>query len=452
MGLFGNSTKKEAKQLYNKALPLYEQGKYEEALKIMEQAANLEHKEAMYLCGNMEASIKYHSLIAAKWYAKAAKKGHSKADEKLKNLCVDSSVRKEYHLEKELIKRAKKGTAEAQYAYADMLYHDGIDKNDPSRVLLSEKERRQKDIEDALVWALKSAEQGNMDAQLLCALIYSSEMKDKESALNWYKTAIKHEDPWAYHLYASCLSDYKQYEEASELFLKSWDMGDLKWSPLSCIRAYKNIGTKESRTTALGLCGRRISELSKMNQKNDKNSEFINDIAGVLSVMAQIYYEDGDKKSALQWFLRSYNLSGSSDTACRCAKMYYEGDGIKRDYAKAYKLYSTIADGTVYDKKTVYQCGIMQFFGEGVPASPGQAFQYFSRLMNRGDYMGYYLCAVMYYEGIGVPQDPEKASELIEGYPDKVFENMQETWMQECTRRGYYEWPLLKIEHHTVYL
>ncbi len=452
MGLFGSSIKKEAKKLYNEALPLYEQGKYEEALEPMGQAAELDHKEAMYLCGNMEASMEYHSLIAAKWYAKAAEKGHSEAKKKLNDLCVDSSVRKKYHLEKELIKRAKNGMPEAQYAYADMLYHDGVDKNDPGRVLLSEKERKNKDIEDALVWALKAAEQGNMDAQLLCALICSVNLNDNESAAKWYKTAIGHDNPWAYHSYGTFLSSNKQYKEAAEFFLKSWNMGDFKWSPISCIEAYKNIGTKKSRAEALKLCSRIISELSRAKQKNGNKSEFITEIAAVLSNMGQIYYEAGDKNTALQWFLRSYNLNGSIKTIRRCAKMYYEGDGIKKDYKKAYKIYSSMAEDKEYNRDALYQCGIMNFFGEGVPASPGQALQYFLKLWDRGDTMGRYLCAAMYHEGIGISPNSDEAFELIQGFPHGIFESRQEEWMQECIKRGYYTWPHLSLETHTVYL
>ncbi len=452
MGLFGNSTNKEAKKLYNEALPLYEQGQYEEALELMEQAAELDHKEAMYLCGNMEASMEHHSLLAAKWYAKAAEKGHSEAKKRLNDLCVDSSVRKQYHLEKELIKRAESGAPEAQYAYADMLYHDGVDKNDPGRARLSEKERKKKDTEDALRWAVKAAEQGNMDAQLLCGLICSSKLKDNKSADRWYKAAIEHDDPGAYHSYGLFLSDNKQYKEAAECFLKSWDMGDSKWSPMSCIRAYKNIGTEKSRKEALKLCSRMISELSSEEQETGNKPEFIKDIAHVLSVMGQVYYEAGDKNTALQWFLRSYNLNGSIQTIRRCAKMYYGGDGIKKDYEKAYKIYSSIAEDKEYDRDAIYQCGIMHFFGEGVPASHEQAFQYFLRLWDRGDTMGRYLCAAMYHKGMATAPNSDDAFEIIQGFPHNIFESRQEEWIQECVKRGYYTWPHLKLETHTVYL
>lgn len=385
MGLFGNNSKTKAKELYDKALPLYEQRKYTEALKPMKQAA-------------------------------------------------------------------ESGLAEAQYVYADILYHDGADKTDPDRRSLSTKDRRQKNIVDALEWALKSAKQGNMDAQLLCGRILASEMNDRENAVKWYKAATEHDDPWAYHLYGACLSDYKQYEEASRLFLKSWDMGDTTWSPTSCIKAYKNIGTKAGRTKALELCNRRISELSKAEENNSKKSEFIRNIAIILFLIAQIYYEDGDKENALHWFLRSYNLNDDKDTAHLCAKMYYEGDGIDQDYLKAYNLYSALAENKFYDRDAIYRCGIMQFFGEGIPVSYEQAFQYFTRLLNRGDDMGRYLCIVMYHNGTGVPADNGKALELLEGFPHEVFYSMQEMWVQECIKREYYTWESLKIIRRTVNL
>lgn len=445
-GLFESKEQKEAKRIYNETLPLYEQGKYKEALKPMKEAAELGYKEAMYLCGVMEASFENHELIAAEWYAKASEKGHAKAGEALNDMCINPLIREQYHLEKELIKRAKNGSAEAQYAYAYIIYDKGIDKNDSSRVLLSEKERKQKDQEDALEWALKSAEQGNMDAQLLCAHIYTYIKKDESNAVKWHEAAIKHDHPLAYYKYGSHCLFRKQYEKASKLLLKAWDMEYRPWfrqqSARECIEAYKNMGTKESRAKALELCERRSKELSGTSDVSVSKY-----IAEIMLMTGQIYYEDGNKEKAIDWFMRSYNKGNNKYTALRCAKMYYEGDGIKQDYQKAYKLYSDLAKND-HETDALYQCGLMHFFGEGVPASQKKAFEYFSELAERGDNRGYYLCTAMYYVGIGVDQNEGRAYEILKhcGFFDKE----QGKWLKECTKRGYFDWPIL--ERKRIYL
>lgn len=88
-------------------------------------------------------------------------------------------------------------------------------------------------------------------------------------------------------------------------------------------------------------------------------------------------------------------------------------------------------------------------FGEGTPANAKRAFEYFSQMEKRADYMGRYLCICMYYFGIGVAEDRDKAHELLQHFHE--FDMKQEEWLKECEERGY-PWNRLKVETHSYWV
>lgn len=77
--------------------------------------------------------------------------------------------------------------------------------------------------------------------QFLCGLICSSKLKDNKSADRWYKAAIEHDDPGAYHSYGlfravSCFFSAKAYQHPlNRLFNISQGSGtgEIRWAVIS---------------------------------------------------------------------------------------------------------------------------------------------------------------------------------------------------------------------------
>ncbi len=414
MGLFNGK----AKKLYQEALSLYEEGRYKEAMEKMQAAAELGHKEAMYLCGNMKLKWSYEK--AADWYAKAADRRHEKAREALKDLCIYSNVRKKYHLEQELIAQAERGRAKAQVALAEDLYRSAGGKGAEA-------------CDRPLHWALQAARQGNQEGQRLCGDIYLRDKKDPDSAFEWYSLAAKQGDHWGCCGCGKAMKEKKDDEAAAEWFLKAWEMGENRHAPAECIYAYARIGTDEACEKVHALVKRYIAELEEqskrigisMNYDDYKLTKKLRNLCGDLC------YEKGKKKEAYEW----YRDIGYSDehAMTRRAQMKDTGDGIPQDRAEAYRLYGLLAEEG-HSGEAAYQCGKMCLFGDGVPKDPQKAFRWFSRL---GGARGGYLTISMYYLGIGVEKNETKAKELLQDISLDAFRREQGEWLKECAAHGY---------------
>lgn len=428
MGLFNGK----AKKLYKEALPLYEQGRYKEAEENMKAAAELGHKEAMYLCGNMELKWSYDR--AAEWYAKAAARRHDKAREALNDLCIYPSVRRKYNLGLELIARAEKGDVKAQVALAENLYEDARKKGPEA-------------CDKPLHWAREAARQGSREGQYLCGKIYLEGKKDPDSALEWYSLAAEQGDHWSCYGCGRIMKEKKDDEAAAAWFMKAWELGEDRNSPAECIRAYARIGTDEACEKVYALVKKYVAEREEyyrragytMPHDEYKMTKELRNLCG------DLYYRQGRKKEAYE----QYRDIGYFDehAMTRCAQMQYEGDGIPQNRAEAYRLYKILADEK-HSANAIYQCGKMCLFGDGVPEDAERAFRWFS---TRRDDRCCYLTIAMYQQGIGVEKDEIKAKELLQGFSLDSFRREQEEWLKECAAHGY-PWGELIVYSKTIEL
>src|SRR2546426_1120946 len=89
--------------------------------------------------------------------------------------------------------------------------------------------------------------------------------------------------------------------------------------------------------------------------------------------------------------------------------MYYDGDGVPKDAAKAAEWWQKAA--TQGDAPAQYGLGRMYYKGEGVPKDAAKAAEWWQKAAAQGDAAAQYGLGGMYYEGEGVPKDDAKAAE-----------------------------------------
>ena len=97
--------------------------------------------------------------------------------------------------------------------------------------------------------------------------------------------------------------------------------------------------------------------------------------------------------------------------------MYYYGDGVQQDYAKALSYFEqAAADG---DVDAINNLGLMYDEGLGVEQSDTKARQYFEQAANKGDASSLYNLGLMYMDGQGVDQNYTKAFTYYEQAAEK---------------------------------
>ena len=98
----------------------------------------------------------------------------------------------------------------------------------------------------------------------------------------------------------------------------------------------------------------------------------------------------------------------------RLGQMYYNGEGVRQDYAKAFEWYQKAA--AQGNPGSEYYVGVMYYNGEGVRQDYAKAFEWYQKAAaheNSGVAYAQYNLGVMYYNGEGVRQDYAQAKEWV---------------------------------------
>ena len=128
--------------------------------------------------------------------------------------------------------------------------------------------------------------------------------------------------------------------------------------------------------------------------------------------LGEMYYEgEGvpkDAAKALEWYQKAA-AQGLAKAQYNLGEMYYEGEGVPRDAAKAVGwLQKAAAQGNA---NAQYSLGMFYYTGEGVPKDAAKAVEWLQMAAAQGDVYAQHNLGVMYYEGEGVPNDVAKAVE-----------------------------------------
>ena len=109
---------------------------------------------------------------------------------------------------------------------------------------------------------------------------------------------------------------------------------------------------------------------------------------------------------AIKWY-RFAADHGNKDAQCNLGRAYSNGDGVEKDYTKAFEWFSKAAvQGDVYSQ---WKLGYLYSMGIGVASSDSKAFEWYSKAAGQGDAVSQRCLGIMYLRGRGVEKDAAKA-------------------------------------------
>lgn len=116
-----------------------------------------------------------------------------------------------------------------------------------------------------------------------------------------------------------------------------------------------------------------------------------------------------DKATKLQILINKAN-SGDVDAMLELAKMYQEGNGVRRGWRKAATFYRKAAN--LGNATAINRLGDMYYFGYGIEKNFYKAFELYTKSADLGNTEAINNLAFMYENGKGVMQNLQKAHEL----------------------------------------
>mgnify|MGYP001187701335 FL=1 len=126
---------------------------------------------------------------------------------------------------------------------------------------------------------------------------------------------------------------------------------------------------------------------------------------------AMYYFGEGvpkDNAKAAEWFRKAAE-QGQVYAQYNLGSMYARGEGVRKDATKAADWYRKTAEQG-YDEAQ-YNLGVRYEFGEGVPKDDAKAMDWYRKAAEQGNFGAQRNLGVMYYFGKGVPKDDAKAAE-----------------------------------------
>ena len=100
---------------------------------------------------------------------------------------------------------------------------------------------------------------------------------------------------------------------------------------------------------------------------------------------------------------------GNAEAQFSLGKMYYEGQGVRQDYAQTEQWFRKAAEQGY--AKAQYNLGLMYVQGQGVRQDDTQAVQWFRKAAEQGHAKAQYNLGAMYANGRGTRQNPVIAKE-----------------------------------------
>jgi TPR repeat protein len=124
------------------------------------------------------------------------------------------------------------------------------------------------------------------------------------------------------------------------------------------------------------------------------------------SNLGVMYASRGEYEQAAYWYKQAAD-AGLDTAAYNLGTLYFNGQGVSKDYAKAHMFFEQAANrGNRYAE---FQLGMTYFTGQGVEKDPAKETSWYERAARQGLPAAQYNLAVNYFNGEGVPQDKVKA-------------------------------------------
>ena len=137
--------------------------------------------------------------------------------------------------------------------------------------------------------------------------------------------------------------------------------------------------------------------------------------AGAQYILGLMYYDgDGVLKDfikAANWFQKAA-AQGDSASQLKLGGMYYQGMGVPKDYTKAVEWFQKAA--TQGDAKGQLAFGLIYRVGAGLSKDATKAAEWFQKSATQGNVEAQVILGMAYLDGEGVPKDATKAAEWFQ--------------------------------------
>jgi TPR repeat protein len=254
-----------------------------------------------------------------------------------------------------------------------------------------------KDEAEAAKWFRKAAEQNIADAQFNLGLCYVNGQgveKDMQQAVNWFRKAAEQNnaDAQYYIGYAYENGDgvEKDLQEAAKWYRKAAEQNDPEaQSKLGCIYA-NGLGVEKDTQQA-------VNWFRKAAEQNDPEAQYNlgYSYANGLGVRK-------DWVEAVRWFRKAteQNIAYAQDFLGSC---YANGFGVDKNWAEATKWYRKAAEQNCPDGQ--YNLGLCYVNGQGVEKDMQQAVNWFRKAAESDHLEAQFGLGELFFGGLGVQQD-----------------------------------------------
>lgn len=341
------------------------------ALDYLQAAAKQNHKDAAYLCGEIEQQSGHPERSLA-FYRQAADAGHLDGIRKFAGMALNGNgMKADPPLAIRYLEKLKDQADKTDLELLASLFESGIGPVKPN-------------LDKAIRYYTLASEKGSIRSATRLALIYQALGKLEQAQIHAEKAAAK--DPEAVRIL---------------LELKKNNPGnfDKENKTLRYLRELADSGDRN----AIRQYGIHQFKLGKLDEAEKYLKTFADGTdPEILFMLGGIAYEKGDFKQAFSLFKRSSD-SGNAKALIALGRMYHRGEGVRQDFRQALVCYRQAAEKQEPDG--MFQTGLMYYNAEGTSPDYGEACRWFRMAAEQGNVLAMQYLSIMYKEGIGVPKN-----------------------------------------------
>jgi hypothetical protein len=341
------------------------------ALEHLQAAAKQNHKEAAYLCGEIEQQSGHPERSLA-YYRQAADAGHPDGIRKFAGMALNGKgMKADPQLAIRYLEKLKDQADKTDLELLASLFESGIG---PVKA----------DLGKTIRYYTLASEKGSIRSATRLALIYQA-LGKREQARIYAKKGAEAKDPEAIRLLIELEKD---------------NPGKLKKDdPLNYLRELADSGDRN----AMRQYGIHLFKLGKP----DEAEKYLKIFAAgqdpeILFLLGEIAYGKENFKSAFSLF-RQASDAGYAKALIALGRMYHLGKGVRQDFRQALVCYRRAAEKQEPDG--MFQTGLMYYNAEGTSPDYGEACRWFRMAAELGHVLSMQYLAIMYKEGIGVPKN-----------------------------------------------
>ena len=342
------------------------------ALEFAKAAAKMNHAEAAWLCGELEAEAK-HWEQSVPFYRQAADLDHVGAIRKFADMALNGKgMKADPELAIQYLKKLGKRANITDLELLASLYESGIGQVKPQ-------------IKDAIHYYTLAAGLGSVKSQARLAQLHYA-LGQTDRALHFAELAAKAKNPDSIRLLAELRkkgsSDPAKQNESIHYLRELADSGDRD--------AMRQLGI-----LLFGKGDFSGAEKYLKAFENDGGPD-------ILYMLGYMAYRKDDFNLAFP-ILRRAADAGHVKAMVLLGRMYHRGDGVQQDFRRALLWYRQAASKE--DPEGMFQTGMMFYNAEGVSPDYNEALRWFLGAADKGHILAMQYLSIMYKEGIGVPKN-----------------------------------------------